>query len=38
MASWRGDRNYECETIWNWNLEEKNKIKIIVGNHLHGIG
>ena len=34
----KGDRNYACEAIWNLNLEEKNKIKIIVGNHLHGIG
>ena len=30
--------NYACEAIRNVYLEEKNKIKIIVENHRHGIG
>jgi len=33
----KGDHNYACEAIINL-YEEKNKIKIIVHNHLHGIG
>jgi hypothetical protein len=34
----KGGHNYACEVIWNLYLEEKNKIKIIVYTHLHGIG
>jgi len=33
----KGDHNYPCEAIRNAYLEEKNKIMIIVHNHLHGI-
>ena len=33
----KGNHNYPCEAIRNAYLEEKNKIMIIVHNHLHGI-